>query len=517
MPFGVAQDIRFVALQLFSSLGQFEDLRMDLLPNAALETSRAAAGVKQICIIGAGPGGLGALKVIADTPQFKEGLWKVTAFEARDKIGGIWVPAPPTGYPPLTPLYDSLTTNLAHPAMAYRSFSFPPSTTLFPRASIVEAYLNAYAETFGLIPHIRLNTAVLSLSWDDTGSQWVVRLSGDETLRFDLVIVANGHYRLPRFPNTPGLDTWREKGKATHSAWYRRPQPFGTTVLVVGAGPSGQDIVAETRTVTHTVVRSISGAATEDFEGGTLKIRGRVKEYLDADDGRVVFEDGTVETGIDHVILATGYQFDFPFFSQSVVHTSLPPPVPPLPSSLFNSSYHLFPLARHISPLTSHFPPSSLAFVGLPLHVAPFPLVEAQTRAVLKVFQDPASLDVAREAVGIISRYEALRAVAGDDELAIAESWHRFVGHEQFDYRDELHAFAGGEFAGAEWKVPQWEKEVYDWKEAMKVEWKEIERAGEAEKLVRGVGAGSDGDQEWVDLLMKVLRRAKDRADRTKL
>ena len=37
-----------------------------------------------------GPVGLGALKIVKDAPQFKEGKWKVTAYEAREKIGGIW-------------------------------------------------------------------------------------------------------------------------------------------------------------------------------------------------------------------------------------------------------------------------------------------------------------------------------------------------------------------------------------------------------------------------------------------
>ena len=46
--------------------------------------------VKRICVIGVGPVGLGALKVIKDSTQFKEGLWDVTAFESRERIGGIW-------------------------------------------------------------------------------------------------------------------------------------------------------------------------------------------------------------------------------------------------------------------------------------------------------------------------------------------------------------------------------------------------------------------------------------------
>ncbi len=45
---------------------------------------------KRICIIGAGPSGLAALKVIRDAEEFKTGIWLPTVFEARDKIGGIW-------------------------------------------------------------------------------------------------------------------------------------------------------------------------------------------------------------------------------------------------------------------------------------------------------------------------------------------------------------------------------------------------------------------------------------------
>ena len=46
--------------------------------------------VKHICVIGAGPSGLGALKVIQESEQYKAGLWKPVAFEAREAVGGVW-------------------------------------------------------------------------------------------------------------------------------------------------------------------------------------------------------------------------------------------------------------------------------------------------------------------------------------------------------------------------------------------------------------------------------------------
>ena len=60
-----------------------------ILVDEAIELSRQG-DVKHVCIIGAGPSGLGALKVIKESAQYKAGLWKPVAFEARDAIGGIW-------------------------------------------------------------------------------------------------------------------------------------------------------------------------------------------------------------------------------------------------------------------------------------------------------------------------------------------------------------------------------------------------------------------------------------------
>jgi hypothetical protein len=45
---------------------------------------------KRIGVIGAGPAGLAALKVILDSEEFKAGLWQPIVFEARGDVGGVW-------------------------------------------------------------------------------------------------------------------------------------------------------------------------------------------------------------------------------------------------------------------------------------------------------------------------------------------------------------------------------------------------------------------------------------------
>ncbi|KAI5121715.1 hypothetical protein M0805_002108 [Coniferiporia weirii] len=459
----------------------------------------------KICVVGAGAAGLAVLKVIKDSHQFKAGLWTVDAYEDRDDIGGVWLPAPPTSDPPLTPLHDSVVANLPHPVMCYSSFWFPPSTPLFPKASVIEEYLRTYAKEFNLRPHIRLNTAVTSTRW--TGTCWKVSTSAKEEHEYDRLVVASGHFRVPYYPPLPGLDSWRAAKRAIHSAWYRAPSYVGDKVLIVGGGPSGTDIAAEMCSMCTELVLAAPGATTGG--GGNITVHGRAVRFSDltsdtADSPHTVyFEDGSSETDIDYVFLATGFLYSFPFFTD--LQNTPPPPVPPLPAHLHNSTQHLFPLALGLFPLQDDFPPTAVAFVGLPVLVPPLPLFEAQAQAIVRVFSEPTALDVAAEADAVLTRVMELRAnpAIGDNPDALAHAWHRFRQHEHHIYRDALHVFAG--LTGDEWKVPEWGIQAYEDKFKLKHAWDALVKAGEAEEWVKGVGEG--GNHEWVDLMQRLLER----------
>lgn len=507
--------------------------------NERVDEASMSDNPKTICIIGAGPAGLAALKIIVDSAQYDAGHWIPTAFETRDQIGGIWLPSDPFDDtdPPYSPVYDSLTTNLPHPVMAYTSFSFPASTPIFPRASVVLQYLNDYTHHFHLTPHIRLNTTVQAVHRDSSNSQWNVTLSTSETLTFDLIIVCDGHYRVPLYPDVSGLSQWLHKGKATHAAYYRRPHNIGNIVLVIGGGPSGLDISSEMRPFAHTVIHSITHAPNEDV--GNLKQRGRVVQFHECETGKVTFEDGTTESGIDHCILATGYQFSFPFFHDDIIRFEDPPAVPPLPQNLYYTPHSIFPLAKHMFPLygsstnttntntvattadtttTTTFPPWSMAFMGRILRrLAPFPLLEVQARAILHAFAHPESLDRIHEEKEFMSRHESLRLKLGtDDAVAITTAWHRFEPLEQYAYREYLDEFSASSWSGSGYgKVGEWEREMYLNRVVLREVWVELERRGEAGEWVRGVGEGDregeEGKKEWVEVLRKMLRWAESR------
>lgn len=464
---------------------------MDIVPNLPPEPS------KRICIIGAGASGLAALKVVTDSAEYQRGAWSVIAYESRSNVGGIWFPAAPEENQAVSPLCDSLTTNLPHPIMAYTSYSFPPSTPLYPVASVVQRYLESYASHFNLLPLIQLNTEVAKARWK-LGKWAVTTSTGDQDL-FDHLVVANGHYTAPRIPQTPGLDHWLTSGRAMHSAFYRRPHGLGDKVVIVGAGPSGQDLVTDMRNAGKTVIHSIRGAETT--EGEHFRRRGTVAEFKT--DGSIIFEDGAVEKNVDRCLLATGYVVEFPFFGDSVLKPEIPPPCPPIPSELFNSTYSVFPLSRQLFPLQAQFPPSSLVFMCLLYKIAPLPVAEAQAMAMVRAFADPSSLEPTQEAVDIMTRYENFVSKGIETPAAIYKAWHRFGELEQFDYRDELYSFAAGGSEGRQ-KVSKWERELYPHKVTLREKWVALVKSGRGEEFVRGVGEG--GTQEWVDAMWRLLR-----------
>ncbi|TRM63549.1 hypothetical protein BD626DRAFT_568939 [Schizophyllum amplum] len=453
----------------------------------------------EIAIIGGGAGGLAVLKAVLDSPQYKAGLWKPTIYEAREDIAGTWLPAPPEGDPPLTPLYDSLTTNLPHPCMAYTSFPFKPETPLYPVAALVLQYFRDYASHFALTPHIRLGIRIERANRD--AGRWRLSLAGGETTHADLLVVANGHYTRPRYPDTPGIHEWVKAGRAMHSVYYRRPHALGRKLLVVGGGPSGRDIAQDMRTVADLVVH-----AGDEVPASKERIVGRGRVAAFEADGVVRFQDGTVERDIDYCILATGYEMWFPFLPEEVLSRSEPPPAPPLPTDLHNSTYHVFPLARHVFPLQERYPANSLAFIGLPIRVIPLPLMEAQARAVLAAFADPKLLEG-----------EGEKVLARTARVRDPHKYHVFEGHEQFNYRDELYRLAArastpvagpGSIAdGAAYTVADWEKELYDNKNVLRTLWVGIEQRGEAEQWLKGVG--ENGIDDWMAMTRKMLALAK--------
>jgi hypothetical protein len=153
--------------------------------------------------------------------------------------------------------------------------------------------------------------------------------------------------------------------------------------------------------------------------------------------------------------------------------------------------------------LQGDFPPTSIAFTGLLYSVAPFPIFEAQARAIARVLENPGSLDTLSCVVDIVARAHGLMREEGiGDPLRMAKRWSRLAVHEYFEYRAQLLAFSG-----ENWRVPDRELECWNKKQMIRREWRAIEQSGNAKEWLKGVGANGLGD--WLDLCLKVIKRSE--------
>lgn len=137
----------------------------------------------------------------------------------------------------ISPVYDSLETNIPNSMMQFTECPFPTGTALFPTHVVVKDYLHQYAEE--LKPLIRLQSLILDvvLSKKHQNPEWTVtwrdlKTGGTLVEQFDAVVVANGHHNDPYIPEIPGLAEWNRAypGSIIHSSSYRRPESFANKV-----------------------------------------------------------------------------------------------------------------------------------------------------------------------------------------------------------------------------------------------------------------------------------------------
>ncbi|KAJ5594391.1 uncharacterized protein N7459_000599 [Penicillium hispanicum] len=351
--------------------------------------------IRRVAIIGAGPCGLGAAKYLVAEQKFTT----ITLFEQRDQPGGVWNytgdvgiadclstphatpsqrPQQPVNGTFVSPVYDSLETNIPKSMMQFIDSPFPTGTALFPTHRVVKDYLHHYAED--LRPLIRSHSLVLDikLSKPRPNPEWSVTWRDLQTNRvldahFDAVVVANGHHNDPYIPAIPGLAEWSRKFPASivHSSSYRRADAFaGKKVIVVGHSASGIDIALQiSRVSQHPLLISERTATSLSPEQAAVSESLPEIALLDPDHSLVRFTDGREETDVDHIVFCTGYHFSIPFLS------SLEPPIVTdgaRPHSLYN---HVFYTAE-----------PTLALVGFPQRIVPFPFSQAQGAWIARVF-----------------------------------------------------------------------------------------------------------------------------------
>ncbi|WFP74856.1 NAD(P)/FAD-dependent oxidoreductase [Mesorhizobium sp. WSM4906] len=129
-----------------------------------------------------------------------------------------------------------------HTVKSFSSLPFVPFPKSHPRyvpREKVVAYLDAYAERFGLEP--RFGVTVKSIR--RVGEKFLVETDAGE-IRASKIVIATGNNAEPIVPGFPGIEAF--KGEVLHSAAYTEAAPYvGKDVLVIGMGNTGAEIALD--------------------------------------------------------------------------------------------------------------------------------------------------------------------------------------------------------------------------------------------------------------------------------
>ncbi len=408
---------------------------------------------RPVCIIGAGSSGIAAAQVLqARGVEFD-------VFELGSEVGGNWRYDNDNG---MSSAYRSLHINTSRQLMEYKSYPMPEDLPDYPNHWQIAQYFDDYVDHFGFRDRIRFRTEVVKVEpqgeydYEVTvrGRNEYGEASEPEVLRYEQVIVANGHHWDPRWPEPsfPGSEDF--PGEQIHAHYYKTPDMFADKrVLVLGIGNSATDIAVEASRVAertylamrrgaHIVPKYLFGIPTDHLTDSVVArtptvvqqlamaamlrlTQGKVTGYglpkpdhavlhahptvsddlltrlghgditvlptIDRFEGsKVFFVDGSAHE-IDVVVYCTGYRVSFPFLDDRVIPAA---------------DNHIDLYRRVVDP--DH---PGLYFVGLiqPLG-AIMPLAEAQSEWVADLITDEAGLPSYDEMRRQIRKYdEAVR------------------------------------------------------------------------------------------------------------
>ena len=184
----------------------------------------------RVAVIGAGMSGLAA------GHRLHQAGVDFDILEKDDEVGGTW----------FENVYPGCRVDVPNHFYSYSFAQTGDWPQFFSTQEVLLEYFRACADEFGLRPHIRFATEVLTATFDDADQRWTVRTraaDGTETdEHYDAIVSGVGQLNRPNFPNIPGRDDFA--GPSFHSAEWRHDLDLtGKRVAVVGTGASAAQFI----------------------------------------------------------------------------------------------------------------------------------------------------------------------------------------------------------------------------------------------------------------------------------
>ncbi|KZW01900.1 FAD/NAD(P)-binding domain-containing protein [Exidia glandulosa HHB12029] len=250
-----------------------------------------------------------------------------------------------------SPVWEHLTSNSPSSITKLPEVDYPPDHTWTLSNQEIRRHVRQYAAYKGLLADdeearniTSYSTRVERLQKPEDSSRWTLTLRRLRwhgaaaicadwwTEEFDAVLVATGDYDSTHTPNIPGVPEWAERfpTHVFHSREYRHPSSLqGNDVLIIGASVSAseisRDIAPHVRSFSVSVRDRERSSAYDQrnirrFAANITRIP-EIRRFYPVDDSTSVRDakleliNGTIISGFDQIIFATGFRRSNPFLA----------------------------------------------------------------------------------------------------------------------------------------------------------------------------------------------------------
>jgi len=181
---------------------------------------------KKVCVIGAGPSGITAIKNLVD-----QGI-EVVAYDRNNEVGGNWIFSENESH---SSVFETTHIISSKTLSQYDDFTFDDfdkKVADYPSHDELRRYFQAYARNFELYQFIEFETLVQHCERIDE-SEWQITTEKNGTSKtesFTDLVVCNGHHWLPRWPTYQG----EFSGEYLHSHQFKKAAPFKDKRVFLG-------------------------------------------------------------------------------------------------------------------------------------------------------------------------------------------------------------------------------------------------------------------------------------------
>ncbi|SFG01011.1 cyclohexanone monooxygenase [Novosphingobium sp. CF614] len=189
--------------QFFRMRGsQFEGRLQD--PYTEYQERDARSEDVEVAIIGGGFAGL-----LAAARLIEQGIDDIRIFERGGDFGGTW--------------YWNRYPGAACDVESYIYLPLLEEVGTMPSARYIFApeileHCRAIARKYDLYSRALLHTSINEARLDEASSRWIIKSDRGDEIRARFVILASGHYREPKLPGIPGIETFKQHSFHT-SRW----------------------------------------------------------------------------------------------------------------------------------------------------------------------------------------------------------------------------------------------------------------------------------------------------------